>query len=160
MICTEAYLNIQVPQYKPFTRETGQHKDGQWCGNCHVLTSSWLRRWNWKHRVIWNGRFFKMKAILPYGIAIDIYIWKKGQQNRIMAVIFVDRFPISVRAKVHESFTVYTVVAFAHWPRVALKSTLLWLRTTFPWFPMIPSVACEWRLPAATERGRVCSGTA
>ena len=23
-----------------------------------------------KHRVIWNGRFFKMKAILPYGIAI------------------------------------------------------------------------------------------
>ena len=56
------------------------------------------------------------------------YIWKKGQQSRIMAVIFVDlqRFLISVRAKVHETFTVYTVVAFTHWPRVAVKSTLLW----------------------------------
>ena len=67
----------------------------------------------------------------------------------------LDRFLISVREKLYESFTVHTVMAFTRWPRVAVKSTLLWLRTSFPCFPMTPSVACEWRLLAATERGPV-----
>ena len=86
------------------------------------------------------------------------YIWNNDQQSRIMAVLFDDlnRFVISVRDKLYETFTVYIVMAFTRWPRVAVKSTLLWLRTFFPCFPMIPSVACEWRLPAATEWGRVC----
>ena len=89
------------------------------------------------------------------------YICNNDQQSRIMAVLFddINRFLISVRDKLYETFTVYTVVAFTRWPRVAVKSTLLWLRTSFPCFPMIPSVACEWRLPAATERGRVCVNT-
>ena len=80
------------------------------------------------------------------------YIWNNVQQSRVMAVLFDDlnRFLISVRDKLYETFTVYTVMAFTRWPRVAVKSTLLWLRTSFPCFPMIPSVTCEWRLPAAT----------
>ena len=52
-----------------------------------------------------------MKAILPIETAI---YEENDQQSRIMAVLFVDlnRFHISVQAKLHETFTVYTVVAF------------------------------------------------
>ena len=50
-----------------------------------------------------------------------------------MAVIFVDlhRFFISVRANLHETFTLYTVVAFTRWPRVAVKSTFVVIEDYF-----------------------------
>ena len=87
----------------------------------------------WHHGHGWAGEirniglfgtlgFSKWKLYCHMG---SQYIWKKGQQSRIMAVIFVDLhgFLISVRTKLHEPFTVYTLVAFTRWPRVAVKST-------------------------------------
>ena len=52
-----------------------------------------------------------MKAILPYGIAIYLEQRPTKSDNDSHFFILIG-FLISVRAKLHETFTVYTVVAF------------------------------------------------
>ena len=118
--------------------------DGQW--------------WDQGHRVIWNGRFFKIKVRLPYETVIYLEQWPtKSENGSPFLMILIDSSLVYVPNFMKP---VYTVVAFTPWPRVAVKSTLLWPRTSFLCFPMIPSVAYEWRLPAATRaRSSMAWGT-
>ena len=84
-------------------------------GPVKLETSGYLERWvfqNESHTAIWDRNIFGTKAN------------KVGWWQSFL-LIFIG-FLISVRAKLHETFTVHTAVAFTRWPREAVKSTLLW----------------------------------